>query len=279
MAETLEWLTIMLAERPTALVAVTGSSHLTGEVLPIADIARLAHAAGARLFVDATHLAGCRRISLTASGVDYLAFSGHTLATPFPTGVLVGRADWLGAERLGDAPHVLGPAALATACRAIEELPDEVVARHQARCCAGCWTSSPASPRSTCTAAGRTAPTGWAPSASGSTATTVVGSPPTCRPSMASAFARTSSRAHPLMGPRSSVPTAVRVSFGLGTSSDDIDRLAAGLQQLLTHGPRWTYRMIDGRWEPVPDPRTTTWAMPELTRDELGLTRETAPLV
>ena len=33
---------------------------------------------------------------MAATGVDYLAFSGHKLYAPFGTGVLVGRPDWLG---------------------------------------------------------------------------------------------------------------------------------------------------------------------------------------
>ena len=57
--------------------------------------------------------------------------------------------------------------------------------------------------------------------------------------------------AHPVM------PGAVRASIGLGSSSDDLDRLVAALTDLALSGPRWTYRTSpDGAdSEPDPDPR------------------------
>ncbi len=65
-----------------ALLAVTGSSNVTGELLPIAQLADLAHAHGARLVVDAAQLAPHRRIDLAAAGVDYVAFSGPSSTHP-----------------------------------------------------------------------------------------------------------------------------------------------------------------------------------------------------
>ena len=81
------------------LLAVTGASNVTGEVLPVAELAALAHRYGARIVVDAAQLAPHRRIDLSASGIDYLAFSGHKLYAPFGSGVLVGRPDWLDAGK------------------------------------------------------------------------------------------------------------------------------------------------------------------------------------
>ena len=43
------------------LLAVTGASNVTGEVWPVAELAELAHAHGAQLFVDAAQLAPHRR--------------------------------------------------------------------------------------------------------------------------------------------------------------------------------------------------------------------------
>ncbi|MBL7498633.1 aminotransferase class V-fold PLP-dependent enzyme [Frankia sp. CN7] len=94
-AETLDALAAALRAQPAALVAVTGASNVTGERLPLADVVRIAHGAGARVFVDAAQLAPHRRIDLAALGIDYLALSGHKLYAPFGAGVLVGRADWL----------------------------------------------------------------------------------------------------------------------------------------------------------------------------------------
>ncbi|WP_231921543.1 aminotransferase class V-fold PLP-dependent enzyme [Micromonospora auratinigra] len=86
------------------LVAVTGASNVTGEVWPVAELARVAHRHGARILVDAAQLAPHAPVDLAALDVDYLALSGHKLYAPFGTGVLVGRGDWLDAA----APYLAG---------------------------------------------------------------------------------------------------------------------------------------------------------------------------
>ena len=50
-------------------------------------------------------------------------------------------------------------------------------------------------------------------------------------------------------------PRAVRVSIGLGTTAEQVDRLVGALRQLVGDGPRWHYAEVDGRWTPSPDPR------------------------
>src|SRR5207344_2825905 len=80
------------------LVAVTGASNVTGEIWPYPEIAEIAHRHGARVLLDAAQLAPHRPIDMAATGVDYLAFSGHKLYAPFGAGVLVGRPDWLAAR-------------------------------------------------------------------------------------------------------------------------------------------------------------------------------------
>ncbi len=94
-SETVWRIAVELERAPAALLAVTGASNVTGEVLPIAELADLAHACGARIFVDGAQLVPHRRVDLAELGVDYLAFSGHKLYAPFGAGVLVGRRDWL----------------------------------------------------------------------------------------------------------------------------------------------------------------------------------------
>ena len=47
------------------LLAVTGASNVTGEVWPLQELAALAHAHGAQLFVDAAQLAPHRAIDMT----------------------------------------------------------------------------------------------------------------------------------------------------------------------------------------------------------------------
>jgi selenocysteine lyase/cysteine desulfurase len=77
------------------LVAVTGASNVTGELWPVAKLAGLAHAHGARILLDAAQLAPHYPISVTTLDVDYLAASGHKLYAPYGAGVLLGRPDWL----------------------------------------------------------------------------------------------------------------------------------------------------------------------------------------
>lgn len=59
------------------LVAVTGASNITGERLPIAEIAALAHDHGALLLLDAAQLAGVVPFTVAELGVDILVFAGH----------------------------------------------------------------------------------------------------------------------------------------------------------------------------------------------------------
>lgn len=70
-------------------VVVTHASNVTGTVMPLADIGRLARAAGALLIVDAAQTAGAEHIDVAAMGIDVMAFSGHkSLLGPQGTGGL-----------------------------------------------------------------------------------------------------------------------------------------------------------------------------------------------
>jgi selenocysteine lyase/cysteine desulfurase len=139
------------------LVAVTGASNVTGEVWPLARLASIAHEHGARLFADAAQLAPHRAIDMTASGIDFLALSGHKLYAPFGAGALIGDAAtlgagapllhgggavelvtlddvvWAGAPERHEAgsPNVVGVVALGAACRSLLTLGMDAVAEHE----------------------------------------------------------------------------------------------------------------------------------------------------
>ncbi len=110
--EVLEQLDATLRALPRSkhahLVAVTGASNVTGELWPIADIARVAHDRGARIFVDAAQLAPHAPIDMMRDDIDYLAISGHKLYAPYGAGALVGADDWLAAAD----PFLLGGGAV-----------------------------------------------------------------------------------------------------------------------------------------------------------------------
>ena len=59
------------------------------------------------------------------------------------------------------------------------------------------------------------------------------------------------------LGDKSSVPGAVRMSLGVGTTEADIDTAVGAIATIAADGPRWTYRQDrhSGEYEPHPDPR------------------------
>ena len=66
------------AIRPeTKLIACTGASNVTGNLLPIAEIGAAAHARGILFLVDASQLAGVYPIDVQRMQIDLLCFTGH----------------------------------------------------------------------------------------------------------------------------------------------------------------------------------------------------------
>ncbi len=82
-----------LSER-TRLVAVTCASNMVGTVTDVEAVTRLAHAAGARVFLDAVHYAPHRSIDVQTWGCDFLACSGYKFFGPH-VGLLWGQRELL----------------------------------------------------------------------------------------------------------------------------------------------------------------------------------------
>ncbi len=78
----------LLAEGP-ALVCLMLANNETGTLQPIADAARLCHAHGSWLHVDAAQAAGRIPVSLRVLGADSLALSAHKLGGPKGAGALL----------------------------------------------------------------------------------------------------------------------------------------------------------------------------------------------
>lgn len=71
------------------LVAMSGASNVLGVCNNLSEISRIVHQHGARLLVDAAQLVSHRKISMEECGIDYLAFSAHKVYAPFGSGALV----------------------------------------------------------------------------------------------------------------------------------------------------------------------------------------------
>jgi len=86
-----------LAPGRVRLVAVAHVSNALGTLLPVAEIARLARAAGALLLVDGAQSAPRMAVDPGALGADFFACSGHKIYGPNGIGVLWGRRELLAA--------------------------------------------------------------------------------------------------------------------------------------------------------------------------------------
>lgn len=145
------------------LVAITGASNITGYLPPIDRLAEKAHAAGARILVDAAQLAPHRKIAMRhlsdPGHLDYLVLSAHKMYAPYGTGALIGRRDtfeqgdpdmvgggtvdivtldsvaWAGLPDKEEAgsPNVIGAVALARAALCLQEVGMDALAEHEAQ--------------------------------------------------------------------------------------------------------------------------------------------------
>lgn len=287
-AALLEELERELARHDVGVVAITGASNVTGEVLPVAEAARIAHAHGALLFVDAAQLAPHRHIDMAASGIDCLALSGHKMYAPFGAGALVAPSELLrdcepflaggGAvdfvtldsvlwtslpDRLeAGSPNVLGAVALGVAAGVLQEIGMDAVASHERALLdrltgrmeriprvrplrlwdgpgvdrVGVWTLTVEGMDHALVAAALSAEHG-------------IGVRHGCfcaHPYITHLLGINRDeaervRAQLRRGEHHQIPGAVRASFGLGTTEEDIDRFADALTELATKGPRLDY--------------------------------------
>jgi selenocysteine lyase/cysteine desulfurase len=144
-----------------ALVAVTAASNVSGFVQPIHRLARKAHAAGAKILVDAAQFVAHRRLDMKPvddpEHLDFVALSGHKMYAPFGTGALIGPKEvflqtgpeysgggtvdvvtldevhWAGLpdrEESGS-PNIVGALAMAAAAQMLMEVGMENVAAHE----------------------------------------------------------------------------------------------------------------------------------------------------
>ncbi|MFQ5435691.1 MAG: aminotransferase class V-fold PLP-dependent enzyme [Anaerolineae bacterium] len=144
-----------------AIVAVTGASNVSGFLQPIHRLARKAHAAGARILVDAAQLAPHRRVDMKPDDdpehLDFVVLSAHKMYAPFGTGALIGPKEiflqsppeyrgggtvnivtldevhWAGLPDREEAgsPNVVGAVAMAAAAQTLMDVGMDAVAAHE----------------------------------------------------------------------------------------------------------------------------------------------------
>lgn len=124
-----------------ALVSVMAANNETGVLMPIGEIARLAHAQGAMLHVDATQLVGKLPFDFGKSGADLVSVSAHKFHGPKGVGALLVRQglNWPvlfpGSQergRRGGTENLPGIAGFAAAAERLTLSPEDWLA-HSAR--------------------------------------------------------------------------------------------------------------------------------------------------
>ncbi|WP_026555459.1 aminotransferase class V-fold PLP-dependent enzyme [Arthrobacter sp. 35W] len=292
LAATLARIETQLRAGSVVLLAVTGASNVTGEVLPVAELAALAHRYGARIVVDAAQLAPHRRIDIAADDIDYVVFSGHKLYAPFGAGVIVGRADWLDAgtphlagggavkeARLdsvtwaegparheGGSPNVLGAATLAKATEVLAGLDESAWHDHEQglrnHLVQGLSGIESVTVHQLFSDSGDYAGSGTI----GVVNFSVQGYDAGLVAAYLSAEHGVGVRdgkfcAHPLLR-RLGLPSgSLRASFGVGSRREDAQRLIDGIAALVESGLGWDYVVDSGRWVPANDTRQyPAWA-------------------
>jgi selenocysteine lyase/cysteine desulfurase len=275
------------------LVVLTGASNVTGELWPVADLAEVARAFGARTVLDAAQLAGHRPMDRTAWGVDWIALSGHKLYAPFGAGALVGAADWLdaadpylagggatahvaevaGAESVtwsglphrheGGSPNLVGAHAMAAACEVLTRVGWDAIVEHEQALADRLREGLAGIP-------GVRQLKLWGDEAEcvGVVSFSVdsLGGEPANQQLVAAALAAEhgigirdgafcAHQAVRYMLGDDEPDRALRASVGLATTAEHVERLVSALDDLVRNGPRWRYRHLEEMWAPVPDAR------------------------
>jgi selenocysteine lyase/cysteine desulfurase len=257
-----------LASARYDLLAVSGASNVTGEIMPIRELAALAHEYGAEICVDAAQLAPHAPIDMQALGIDHLAISGHKLYAPFGAGVLVARGQriadaepmlhgggavarvhedevvWADAPARFEAgtPNVIGAVALGAACRALAAHGMTALAREEESLGALLRERLAALP-------GVSVLSQWTGADAPRVALTSFVTPGLEAHELARRLAEERAIsvragafcAHPLLrhlcsGSRAAANGAVRASLGIGSGIGDVEALAGALEGLVARG-------------------------------------------
>ncbi len=155
---TIEAFEAQLSDR-TKMVAVTHMSNVTGTVVPVKEICRIAHARGIPVLVDGSQSAVHMPVDVRDLDCDFYAFTGHKIYGPSGIGVLYGKKALLeamppflgGGEMVGEVaedhityaglphrfeagtPPIVQAIGLAAAIDYVEALGRDRIAAHEAQ--------------------------------------------------------------------------------------------------------------------------------------------------
>jgi len=141
----------------TRLVAFNHVSNSLGTINPVAELTRRAHDAGALVLIDGAQAAPHVHVDVQAIGCDFYAFSGHKMGAPMGIGALWGRREimdelppWMGGGEMVDlvelshatyapvphrleagTPNVGGAVALAAAIDWLEGVGRDAIEGHE----------------------------------------------------------------------------------------------------------------------------------------------------
>ncbi len=137
---TTQALSAVLDQR-TVLVSIQMANSEMGSIQPIAELARIAHEAGALFHTDATQALGKIEVNVSALGVDAASFSAHKICGPKGVGALYLKArtpfqaQLLGGGqeegRRSTTQNVCGIVGFAAACHAAVEALDAEASRQR----------------------------------------------------------------------------------------------------------------------------------------------------
>ena len=80
-----------LLTKRTKMIALTHMSNVTGTVVPVEEVAKIARARGIPVFIDGAQAAVHMPVDVRAIGCDFYAVTGHKLYGPSGIGVLWGK--------------------------------------------------------------------------------------------------------------------------------------------------------------------------------------------
>ena len=90
-----EQLDSTLSDKPAELVTVHRIGNVVGRLMPVPELAEVAHRHGALLLVDAAQSAWHENLGPYQLGADFLVCSGHKMLGPSGVGALIGTAEAL----------------------------------------------------------------------------------------------------------------------------------------------------------------------------------------